>query len=658
AGQTTLPKPKLAPDLAELLALDDARAKTGKGRARTLAGRRGENLQRQVVNGVTLPSENVGPGEKQSFIVQLGETGSAAAMRAKVASLGGVVRQAHGNMGLVTIEAPRQVIRRLAAEGSIAYVSPDRSVHASKSGHAEETTGALAVREYLGKGTLEGEDIGLAVIDSGVDSAHKLLIPAGDYPGVIYNRDFTGSGISGDPYGHGTHVASMAAGGKKLSGGLYRGLAPATRIINLRVLNDQGQGAASAIIAALDWCIANKAAQNLRVINMSLGTIASDSWRRDPLCLAARRAHNAGIVVVAAAGNDGKDVSGRKIYGAIHSPGIDPSVITVGAANTFGTTVRSDDQVTTFSSRGPTRGYVIGENGNRVYDNLIKPDLVAPGNKIIGASSSGPGSGRNRLRTENPRLTADLKDKVNPEESLMFLSGTSISAPIVAGAAALLLQANPALTPNLVKAILMYTAQPLAGANMFEQGAGLLNVEGAVRVATMVRTPLPTANGAELLTAALPGSQTSVIAGQTVTWGQGVITDWGFLHGKALMTKWQGAYASGAVLADATDIANGAFGLAAGWTSAGVSLKSGAVSISGKGAVLADGVVIADGVILADGVALADGVVMGDGVILADGAILADGTVLADVRRQSSIAARSVGGSLLGDDTDCMQPEP
>jgi subtilisin family serine protease len=170
-----------------------------------------------------------------------------------------------------------------------------------------------------------------------------------------------------------------------MNGGAYNGIAPAARLINVRVLNSLGQGRSSDAIAGIDWCISNKAIYNIRVINLSLGTTAVDSYVNDPLCLAVRRAVNAGIVVCVAAGNSGKDPDGNKVYGGVHSPGIEPSAITVGAANTFGTDVRSDDVVTTYSSRGPTRGYYTDSNGVKHYDNLIKPDLVAPGNKIIDA---------------------------------------------------------------------------------------------------------------------------------------------------------------------------------------------------------------------------------------------------------------------------------
>src|SRR5205814_314968 len=134
---------------------------------------------------------------------------------------------------------------------------------------------------------------------------------------------------------------------------------------NVRVLDSEGKAKASTVIAAIDWCIENRERYHIRIINLSLGAPAIESYRTDPLCLAVRRAHDAGIVVVAAAGNHGKDKDGKKIYGLIHSPGNDPSVITVGAANTLGTDARSDDAVASFSSRGPTRSYTTDAAGVR-----------------------------------------------------------------------------------------------------------------------------------------------------------------------------------------------------------------------------------------------------------------------------------------------------
>src|SRR6185295_16757980 len=150
--------------------------------------------------------------------------------------------------------------------------------------------------------------------------------------------------------------------------------------------------------------------------------------------------------------------------------------ITVGASNSYGSDPRNDDTTTSYSSRGPTRSFSVDSYGLRHFDNLIKPDLLAPGNKIISAEAA-----NNNLIKKYPSLETYKYSTTNMK--LMYLSGTSMSTPMVAGAAALLLETNSSLTPNMVKVLLMYTAQPLAGANTLEQGAGQLNVAGAVTLA-------------------------------------------------------------------------------------------------------------------------------------------------------------------------------
>ena len=192
---------------------------------------------------------------------------------------------------------------------------------------------------------------------------------------------------------------------------------------------------------------------------------AINSYKFDPLCVAARALVDRGIFVVAAAGNNGKNSAGEKVYGQIHAPGNEPSVMTVGAVDTRGTDQRGDDTIATYSSRGPTRSYWTDENGVNHYDNLIKPEIAAPGNKTIFAESP-----NNFLLSQNPAL--DVKVSGVATRKHMMLSGTSMAAPLVAGAAALMFEANPTLTPNLMKVLLMYTAQQLPNFNMLEQGAG------------------------------------------------------------------------------------------------------------------------------------------------------------------------------------------
>ena len=511
---------------------------------------------------------------------------------ADLRAAGGNYKKSFNRLGLVSAELPLSKIRELANSENVAYISPDREMAAT--GHLETTTGAANIRNLFSPTTpLYGDGIGVAIMDSGIDGSHMLNGAAAgeNRPGVVFEKDFTMTctwcwDTNMDLYGHGTHVTTMLAGRAAIA--QYRGVAPNVRLLNLRVLDGQGRGNISNAIAALDWAIANKTTHNIRVINMSFGTPASDSYLNDPLCQAARRAVNAGIVVVASAGNNGKDTLGNKLFGTINSPGIEPSVITVGAVNTLGTDFRSDDTIATYSSRGPTRGYAT-VNGVRKYDNLIKPDLVAPGNKLIGATGTyNPGNGT-RINSALAATYSSLvtNPQADPYARNMYLSGTSMSTPVVSGTVALMLQANPKLTPNLVKAILMYSAQPLNGYSTLEQGAGELNVDGALRITKLVKATLPTSNGTALLTASLPSSQTSAIGGQTFSWGKGVITNYGFLSGNDLMVKWQGMYSSGALMSDGTPFSGITLTKSTSKTSGTLSLYQGA--IKNNGTLMSDG---------------------------------------------------------------------
>jgi serine protease AprX len=368
--------------------------------------------------------------------------------------LGGRVTATYNNFNMRSIDVPVAGILQLAASLQVSYISLDRPV--GLLGHLSATSGADAVSASSGSNAgLDGTGIGIAVLDSGIYTAHRSFLGKNNNIRVVVSKDFTGEGRTDDPYGHGSHVASIAAGNGRVSNGAYLGIAPNASLINLRVLNAQGTGLTSRLLSALDWVMSNRTTYNIRVVNMSLGSAAIDSSQNDPTCKAVRRLVNAGIVVVAAAGNNGQNSSGQKIYGQIHSPGIEPSALTVGASNSYGTDGRVDDTMTTYSSRGPTRGYSTDSNGVKHYDNLIKPDIVAPGNKIVDAEAV-----NNGLVTQHPELDAAVSSVDN--RKMMRLSGTSMATPVAAGAAALVLQANPKLTPNMVKAILMYTAQPLA----------------------------------------------------------------------------------------------------------------------------------------------------------------------------------------------------
>ena len=231
----------------------------------------------------------------------------------------------------------------------------------------------------------------------------------------------------------------------------------------LKALDVSGNGYTSSVIAAIDYAIANRITYNIRVINLSVAAGVYESYTKDPLTLAAKRAVDAGIVVVAAAGNRGLTAAGAAEYGGITSPGNAPWVLTVGAANDRGTVDRADDVVAEFSSRGPA-----------AIDRAAKPDIVAHGVAIESTSETS-----SALYAAN----APARRGANPPEPYMALTGTSMAAPVVTGAIALMLEANPALTPNAVKAILQFTAESRPGVDTLTQGAGFLNARGAVALA-------------------------------------------------------------------------------------------------------------------------------------------------------------------------------
>ncbi|MGB8508065.1 MAG: S8 family serine peptidase [Pyrinomonadaceae bacterium] len=534
------------------------------------------------------------------------------------------------NLNSQVVELPVGVVDELADFDEADFISVDNEVQTL--GHVTSTTGTEAVRTQtvtsstgvVTTTTLDGTGIGVAILDSGIYATHHSFGSR-----IVYSKDFTGENRTDDPYGHGTHVAALAAGSNHVAYGAYTGVAPNANLINLRVLNSQGKGTTSGLLGALDWVLANRTPYNIRVVNMSLGTAAVDSYKNDPVCRAVRRLVDAGVVVVAAAGNNGKDISNNKLYGQIHSPGNELSAITVGASNTYGTDARGDDGVATYSSRGPTRSYTTDGAGTKHYDNLVKPDLVAPGNKIISAQSP-----NNFLVKANSTLKALITTL--PEHNQMYMNGTSMAAPVVAGAAALLLQANPKLTPNMVKMILMYTAQPLRGNNTLEQGAGELNLVGAVKLAKLVRTDLvsTTAVGASLLTTATLPTPQSTIAGQTFTWAQGIILDHTFATGSNIIGKYQKVYGQGVTLSEGVMLTDGTLKSDPALMSSGVLLSdqlyvSSGVTISEGTNFLGTGVLLSDGVMLADGVMVSDGIIRGDGVMVSDGVMLGDSVMLA-----------------------------
>ena len=464
----------------------------------------------------------------------------------RVKDLGGTVRRSFRNVGVMVVDLPLGQVDSLAETGSLEYLAPDRDITGLAS-HLETTTGAsLAYSSFFPWGTVPGVDgtgVGVAVLDSGIDSDHvDLRDETKGRRRVVFSLDFTGTGGLDDPYGHGTHIAGIIAGDGSASyvvGRDYTGIAPGANLINFKVLDAKGHGYVSSVVAAIDQAISIRSVYNIRVINLSLAAPPIDSYVNDPICRAVERATKAGIVVVAAAGNFGMDQNGNKVYGGITSPGISPSAITVGATIARGTDIRSDDSVAPYSSRGPTLSHTIDPvTGQIVYDDLVKPDLVAPGTRIVA-----PERGSNYLVTSYPALHVDTGNNVNRWSRYMALTGTSMATGVVSGAVALISQANPGLTPNQVKSILMYSAQIMDGPDLLEQGSGMLNIDGAVRLAKSLSPASGVLPDGSLLAAAGLPNPSSVIAGETCVWSQGLIWGGGMLRGTAILTTQQSAYA-------------------------------------------------------------------------------------------------------------------
>ena len=372
------------------------------------------------------------------------------------------------------LEASAAGIEALAAD--VDHLSRDVDV-ASFMSVTNAAIGADQVQAGLnGLDGLTGAGVGIALIDSGVWTGHRSL--AGR---VVYSKDFiSGSGhgnairggpasaLSEDPYGHGTHIGATIAGNSPYPADStsqlpFRGVAPGAHLVSLRVIGADGMGKASDVIDAIYWVIHNAKRFNIRVINLSLGGPAEQSYLDDPMCEAVERAVHAGIVVVAAAGNRGKDAEGRSVHGLIDSPGIDPYVITVGALNTKGTARRSDDELATYSSKGPT-----------MVDGLLKPDIAAPGNKIVSAEALGAS-----LTANYPALHASGAGA----DAYATLSGTSMATGVVSGAVALVLEANEGLTPAQVKMTLQSSATFMPEVGLVGAGAGSLNTAAAIGVA-------------------------------------------------------------------------------------------------------------------------------------------------------------------------------
>ncbi|MGZ7052744.1 MAG: S8 family peptidase, partial [Candidatus Angelobacter sp.] len=469
-----------------------------------------------------------------SVIIQFKQTPKA--HFSDMAAQGGKLKLSLERINGAAYRIPVRMLVWLQNHPAVAYVSPDRPNKVASDDDIPAVEGDVARQQY----GLDGTGVGIAIIDSGIFNHDDLQKSSGLGSRIVYSESFIpGDPSTNDAYGHGTHVAGIVAGnGHDSQSGYptqYIGVAPNANIINLRVLDANGSGTDSQVIAAIQRAIQLKSTYNIRVINLSLGRNIYESYTLDPVCQAVEAAWKAGIVVVVAAGNEGRDNSnGTQGYATIQVPANDPNVITVGATKTNGTPGRLDDTVASYSSKGPT-----------LLDHVMKPDLVAPGNRIVSLAS--PGSNLvTSLASLNisPATTCALGTcTTGLSGKYTRLSGTSMATPIVAGAAALMFQKDPTLTPDTIKARMMKTAWKgypgrswaydnwgksyFSQYDVFTIGAGYLDIYSSLKSTDVVNggAPSPVVNFNATTGQATLSNSLSITWGNSITWGSSII--WG-----------------------------------------------------------------------------------------------------------------------------------
>jgi serine protease AprX len=356
-----------------------------------------------------------------------------------------------------------QMVDTLRNDPRIRSITPNGSVKASGNGRnnipASDYPNAVGADVVWGQGDI-GAGVTVAVVDTGIGWHQGLFKGAdGKTDGrILAWKDFVDNfSTPHDPNGHGTHVAGIIANNQKGDDGEWDGMAPGVSLVGVRVLNEQGFGTYETVIQGVQWVVNNRDKFNIRVMNLSMVAPVESPYWADPLNQAVMKAWASGITVVTPAGNDGPGPM------SISVPGNNPYVITVGAfSDNYTPGDWSDDYIAPFSAAGPT------------LDGFVKPDLVAPGAHMVS--------------TMMPSSTIARDHDANWITSMYFsMAGTSMSAAVVSGAAALILAQNPQLTPDQVKYRLMATAFPWVDSqttdalySMWQQGAGRLNVPDAV----------------------------------------------------------------------------------------------------------------------------------------------------------------------------------
>jgi serine protease AprX len=424
------------------------------------------------------------PDAKVSVIVQKQDQGDEA--EKLVTELGGEVTTDLHIINGFGADLPSHAVPQLAQSASVRWISLDAPMVGSRVEHEDNdlppNTYDTTINADKVWSRYQGNGVGLAVVDSGINPAEDFYNTSTWQSRLVKSASFNSGWNQNiyDIYGHGSHVAGVAAGsGKQGYDPKYVGVAPKANLVNVKVSDDNGNSTASSVVRGLQWINDNRQAYNIRVVNISLNSSVAESYNVNPLCAAAEILWFNGIVVVVSAGNGGA--------ANLLPPANDPYVITVGATDERGTADPSDDVLAPFSAYGTTA------------DGFAKPDLVAPGKDIISLLSM-PNS---KLALQHPHNVVD--------QNYFRMSGTSVAAPMVSGAAALIIQSNPGLNPNQVKYRLMATARPFD--TSARAGAGYLDIQAAISSTTTQKANLTSTPSALLNLSGNPA-----VTGSTANW--------------------------------------------------------------------------------------------------------------------------------------------
>jgi serine protease AprX len=362
---------------------------------------------------------------------------------ADLTSAGATDVTAFDSVNVVSARLNRQALATIATDRSVLRATTDARVAAVGGGRNSkdlDKVGSASTKDSIGIAAINAADawslttgagVVVALMDTGI-SAHPDL-PSGK---VIGRVDLANDGALGlDPAGHGTHLAGIIAG----HGATFRGVAPDALLVDIRVLDESGEGTLRNVVAGFDWLLKNRAALRIRVLNLSFGTTQTSSYHTDLLSALAESAWFAGVTVVAAAGNDGAD------RGTISTPGTDPFIITAGSFDDQGTPSEQDDRESAFSSRGPT------------MDGFTKPDVLAPGRRVVSLRAAGSQIA--------PVVTGHGAAQGGTSANSLYtrMSGTSVSSAMVSGVAALVLSFHASYTPTNTKGAILAFGRGITG---------------------------------------------------------------------------------------------------------------------------------------------------------------------------------------------------